>query len=40
MSAERVVLDGQLVVRESSGALPRLNQRSGAKRRRAASAED
>src|SRR6266849_4924105 len=31
MSAERVVLDGQLVVRESSGALPGPNQRVGAK---------
>jgi LacI family transcriptional regulator len=37
--AERVVLDGQLVVRESSGALPRGNQRDGATRRSAVGAD-
>jgi LacI family transcriptional regulator len=39
-SAERVVLDGKLVVRESSGALPRPSQRDSAKRRRAVGDED
>jgi LacI family transcriptional regulator len=34
-AAERVVLDGQLVVRESSGALPRPMERDGARERRA-----
>jgi LacI family transcriptional regulator len=38
--AERVVLDGQLVVRESSGALLPPQRRDAAKRRRAVSAED
>jgi LacI family transcriptional regulator len=39
-SAPRVVLDGQLVVRESSGALLRQRQRETTKRHHAATAED
>ena len=40
MPAERVVLDGQLVVRESSGALPRPQTRVVPKRRRAVANDD
>jgi LacI family transcriptional regulator len=39
-SAERVVLDGKLVVRESSGVLPRRDRRAVSRRRHAAAAED
>jgi hypothetical protein len=40
MTVERVVLDGQLVVRESSGAVPRPHQHQAPKQRRAVGDDD